>query len=296
MAKVRLVSKSFSELMRPIIFRIFTIRPFVTLSRGGEADPTVLPLTQADVERTISRLDFFTSSLIAPHVKHIRVYPVTGPSNFDSTGDKDFILDALFKRMPQLVSIQALHIEDLPFSEKAIRGLCDVSHILSRIDIHDSWICGGANRAAEGVLHADMLNIRLTRSRSYAIWTRYLQANSVGDIRLWLGDHPVAEAFMETVGSLPLTHLTMTYNYRRLLVLLQEPQSAIWDHLVSLCLHLDYVSRPLLELICSRCRHLGVLNLTIKNRSNGSVRTLVPNEGCTVQASKILLPCMRISE
>lgn len=293
MGNVRLVSKSFSELLRPLIFRTLTIHPSVI--QKCTAPPSISPFSQEDTDRTIQRLDCLLSPHVAPHVNHIRVYPSSGYGiDVNDIGDTDFILDALFEKLPQFTSLQALYFEDMSFSAKTLRGLCQVSKNLKRIDIHDSWIPGEAYPKPECALEADLLNLHLTRSYPYGRWAEYLQPDAVREIRLCIGDHAVAERFMKATSNLPLTHLTMTYNYRTLAAFLQKSSPTVWGRMSVLCLHLDYVTQQLLELVCSRCCHVCSLDLTIKNRPNDNCQFPRSNEKCTIKVSILFATFLEI--
>jgi hypothetical protein len=133
LSAIRLVCKSFGNLVKPHLFRAFTIRPDLSgrgiYSPGGVFETPALITTENALAAIIKRLEFLSSPEIAPLVKRFCVYPQSYPESLEMEADHDAILDYVFERLPRFIHLQTLYCENIPFNDYALRQLCQMEYL-----------------------------------------------------------------------------------------------------------------------------------------------------------------------
>lgn len=266
LSTIRLVSKAFAQLIKPLLFRYFIIRPLVSQDSQLDGD---LPLAR----KAIQRLKFYASPEISPLVALIRVYPCAEGTR-GRNGDK-IIANSFFSLLPQFTRLQTLCCDYIPFNSYALRQLCQLEHLVT-LTLRDSPIIAALNDIPFGRLRVASLDFQASYGLidSYVLWTGLPDATSIKSLSLSVNNAGMAEAFMlsASLKRLPLTRITMPQRSNSLLSILTNCSQESLGHLKALSLQVDYMPPALLKAIGSRCVGIESLTLLIRNRPLESTR------------------------
>ncbi|KAF7345855.1 hypothetical protein MVEN_01607300 [Mycena venus] len=141
---VALSHRTLRRISRPFLFITFVFHPYavphiprnVDCVRWPEADEPLL-FSQEVQDRELERLNFWSSSEIAPLVRTCRLIPVLGGGAWGAENEPDVataLLAAFFERLPRFTSIQYFHAYMVRFTQTGLVNLC-LLPALSRLEI-----------------------------------------------------------------------------------------------------------------------------------------------------------------
>ncbi|KAJ7486118.1 hypothetical protein B0H11DRAFT_2279170, partial [Mycena galericulata] len=146
--EIRAVNRLFHGVSTPLLFRTFQFHPY-TISRLSQLvgyDPT----STSEATRALERLDFWSSSSIAPLVLKCHISPSSNPgalmrstvqlgpplfNNFVAPGPPpaedslSILVDAFFKALHHFTRLRAFSAEKIHFTEIALEQLCLLSNL-----------------------------------------------------------------------------------------------------------------------------------------------------------------------
>lgn len=251
LATIRLVSRLFESLAKPILFRSFTLRPY------GSDD---------SASKFNSCLDFFSSPQIAPIVRLIRLYPQK--QTHGSTRDGHFLVDQFFQLLPRFVYLETLYCEDMPFSSFALQQLSLLEYLVDlQLDQCPVTATDGP-RVAVKVTNVGFQSSNSTPPapiESYVRWLKFLRPESMKRLRLSLANAELAHGFLESLSTspLPLTHLTMPHNPNTLVRTLRAMPTTAMECLIALSIQVAFVTEDLLRFISSRFHRVEDLTIMV---------------------------------
>ncbi|KAJ7124017.1 hypothetical protein C8R43DRAFT_1135805 [Mycena crocata] len=114
---VALTSRTLNRLSFPFRFSRFELCLLKTKPGGGLQHPSA-----TEVHRTLQRLDFWCSEMVAPLV---RTCKIAGSWASDFTEEGLYIIrNAFFERMLCFTGLEEVHAQHVPFTPQSIRDLC----------------------------------------------------------------------------------------------------------------------------------------------------------------------------
>ncbi|KAF8188469.1 hypothetical protein K438DRAFT_2019268 [Mycena galopus ATCC 62051] len=138
-----LTCRNFLHLSRPQMFCELRFTPHSLDLKGA-----LLPPSAADVDRRLERLDFFSSSEIAPFVRdcHISVWETYDKDNSSkqslSTDTPYILLEALFQRLVYFTGLQRFEAHHIHFTQAGVNNLCGLPN-LSQLHLSDCPVAPG---------------------------------------------------------------------------------------------------------------------------------------------------------
>ena len=200
---VRLVCRLFGSLVKPLLFRTFTMRPVLS---GRETQSSVFGITEDALTDIKGRLEYFSSPEIAPFVGLVRIYPQRYRMAFESDGDSLILLKYFFQLLPRFVYLQTLYCEDIPFNDYGIRQLCQLEH-LRNLRLRDCIIT--TTNIARHTLKVTNLEFHSSSStlpssiESYVRWLTLPQLDSIRRLCLSMANADLAQGILCSLSTDP---------------------------------------------------------------------------------------------
>jgi F-box-like len=122
---VTLTCKLFCDLAQPLLFS----QP-LTLNAFAHGPSGLLPLSPADVKKSLDLLVFCTSERIAPSIRHWNVQHLPGAdAGEDHTNPQDhtnlnLVLDKFLTMLPCFVNLKSIRFCDMEFGDVEVESLC----------------------------------------------------------------------------------------------------------------------------------------------------------------------------
>jgi hypothetical protein len=214
------------------------------------------------------RLDFFSSSEIAPIVGIIRIYPQSHRVAPEHNGDSSIILHYLFQLLPRFIHLQTLYCEDISFNDYGIRQLCRLEHLrdlrLRECIITAKDIPYHALKVTNLEFHSSDPNLP-SPAQFYVQWLALPQTDSLQGLRLSMANAVLAESFLHSLSTtpLPLTHLIMPHDSSALIRTLHDMPPTAMEHLTTLSVQVAYATDTLLRAIFSSFIRVEDLTLMV---------------------------------
>jgi hypothetical protein len=281
---LRLVSRLFGNLVKPLLFRAFTMRPVLSGPSmrfpPAESRP---PATAGNIPTEIKRrLDFFSSPEIALIVETIRIYPQSHRMAPEHHGDSSIVLQYLFQLLPRFIHLRTLYCEDIPFNDYGIRQLCRLER-LKYLRLRECII------TAEDITHHTLkvTNLEFHSSdpslplpaKFYVQWLALPQTDCLQGLRLSMANAILAQSFLHSLSTtpLPLTHLIMPHDPSALIRTLHDMPTNTMEHLTTLSVQIAYATDTLLKAIFSSFIHVEDLTLMVL-LTPGHLRVSLPTD------------------
>ncbi|KAG6852719.1 hypothetical protein C0991_009583 [Blastosporella zonata] len=120
---VTLACKTFRSIGLPQIFQTFTFSPYF-VDGGRSPQPVEVPKAEAEAEKSMEKLHFYTSASISPHVHICRIVPQVTKSGYPDVPSKPHVLlDAFFQLLPRFTNVNILEFHAVEFTSVAISQL-----------------------------------------------------------------------------------------------------------------------------------------------------------------------------
>lgn len=263
---MRLLSKSFAALARPALFGSCSFR---------------IPYSPSGERRYMPRLEFFASDDIAQYVHTISVYPEPGQirdaisTPWSNAADMNVALDQFFERLPFFKNIKTLQCTDISFNDFAISQLVVIKNF-GKLDIRDCTITGSVKQSDDRIKVSNMDFLSTSRDASkagpYARWLRVVTIDSLQDFNLSFANADIAFEFLfvlRTIPSVPLTHLIMPHDPRKVI---PAPSGSQNYATTILTMQLGYIDNNTLDDITNRFPLVQNLTLLIGSEKTYNIQ------------------------
>ncbi|KAJ6566885.1 hypothetical protein B0H19DRAFT_1258068 [Mycena capillaripes] len=187
-------SQLFHGISRPLLFGDFDFHPF-QIQEGANSRYS----NQNDVDRSIRRLEFWTSSPIAPFVR-----ACTFSAFCRSRDDPSPVFAAFFRLLPNLSSLQQLNCVIIKFDRVAVEALCALPN-LTRVQLTGCSLDEEVTGLLLRVKSFFYVHIAGTRSSGAHRWLSILDKGILYDLKL--PSAPSPSLFLEgETSDLPNVH------------------------------------------------------------------------------------------
>ncbi|KAJ7748639.1 hypothetical protein B0H16DRAFT_1374912 [Mycena metata] len=209
--QVSQTDRRFRRILRPYIFAQFDFHPYA----AGETD-AFLP-TPRKVEQLMERLEFWTSTEIAPFVRicDVRPYPPDHPSHPDCcrTEEPYILLFSFFERVVRFINLQLLSCIGVHFTQTFLTNLCRLPE-LTTLSVTDYAAAPGHDIDFSRLKFQNLLEISLHdripgEGTDHSHWLRLLRPEFLTRLSIRLHSSHIPE--IDRRPSFPhVTKLTLT--------------------------------------------------------------------------------------
>ncbi|KAJ6563819.1 hypothetical protein B0H19DRAFT_73010 [Mycena capillaripes] len=224
---VALSHRTLRRISRPFLFVTLVFHPYavayisqdIDRVRWPEAEEPML-LSEEAQGHELERLNFYSSTEIAPLVRTCRLSPVLAEAWAENELDMaTALLTAFFERLPQFTSIRYLHAYMVRFTQTGLENLC-LLPALSRLEIILGTIVEPINCYS---LHLDRVTSFQLRHAHHSIpifdsWMRLLRPTQLVELYLGLGSRLFADITPNDIPPFPhvrkLTLQALRVGYR----------------------------------------------------------------------------------
>ncbi|KAF7345859.1 L-aminoadipate-semialdehyde dehydrogenase [Mycena venus] len=196
--------RTLHRISRPFLFVTFVFHPYGVPYSPQKLDRVQWPeanepllFSQEVQDRELERLDFWSSTEIAPLVRTCRLTPVVIGKTWGAENESDLeiaLLTAFFERLPRFTSIQYLHAYLVRFTQTGLANLC-LLPALSQLEIVLGTMVEPIDCSSLHLSRVTSFRLQHTRHSSPNVvdsWMRLLP-NQLVEMYLGFGPHLFAD-------------------------------------------------------------------------------------------------------